>query len=371
MNIQNLTVKRIIIHQVFQREAEQIKAPYKNTEFTNFADDAMEAFRVRVVEALGEGSRAVRMQIVKVDVNSLPALVDSLPDMNDADFIEHSYSVATKLADAQFSKSIPGGIVVVFDGSYGPYARPFVGIIKAELHSGYEKQTDPLTGKLSLKYVEEILLTPSAKLYKTAGFFRSEAADEDGKELALPDKWLVKIADSQITQSDGKAAAKYFYETFLGCGYMQSAARTTKLFYETTKEFIDEMQASQEEKIEYYNALSTYLKVDQSPSINPGVFAETYFGDIETQENYVNYLKDRGIDEDDTIKDITFIKSHLKFRTLNFSKSVRISAPPGAFDQLISVETFKPDPQEAGAEEVQDDELWTRVIVKDVIVKQE
>jgi len=370
MNLQNLQVNRIVIHQVFQRVEGQNKPPLQNKEFTNFAASAMEAFKVRVVEALGEGSRSVEMAIVNLADNGLPATVDSLSAMNNDEFLDKSYLVATKLAEAQSKKSIPGGIVVVFDGTYGPHSRQFVGVIKAEVHSGYEKETDPVTGQFSLKFVEEILLTPAAKLYKTAGFFRTEVVAEDGVELQLNKKWRVMIADTQISRADGKAAAEYFYHSFLGCGYLESAARTTKLFYESAKEFIREMPIEEDEKIEYYNALATYLKVDKAPSINSGVFAENYFEDPATQEMFTNYMKSKGVPENDTVKDISFINSHLKFRTLNFSRKVRITCPPGEFDKLITVEAYEPDPETAGRE-LQEGEMWTRVIIKDVIVNQE
>ncbi|WP_432729937.1 hypothetical protein [Klebsiella oxytoca] len=37
------------------------------------------------------------------------------------------------------------------------------------------------------------------------------------------------ISDYQISKADGKAAAQYFYQHFLGCGYPETSARTTKI----------------------------------------------------------------------------------------------------------------------------------------------
>ncbi|AZD27575.1 hypothetical protein C4K23_0803 [Pseudomonas chlororaphis] len=71
--------------------------------------------------------------------SDLPAIIDNLVDMDDASFAISSYEVAKKLNDAQHRKAIPGGIVVVFSGCQGRPLKKFVGIIKAEIHSAYEK----------------------------------------------------------------------------------------------------------------------------------------------------------------------------------------------------------------------------------------
>ncbi|TOE35574.1 hypothetical protein CGJ45_24295, partial [Vibrio parahaemolyticus] len=80
------------------------------------------------------------------------------------------------------------------------------------------------------------------------GFFAKEADISDKTNNNLNDVWHVSISDSQISQTDGKAAAHYFYSSFLGCGYPESSARTTREFYEATCEFLTSMDISDEKR---------------------------------------------------------------------------------------------------------------------------
>ena len=145
--------------------------------------------------------------------------------------------------------------MAVFTGSQGYPAKKFLGIIKAEIYNGYKKKEDQGTKKISLEFITELLLTPSSKMYKTLAFFEKDGYDSISTELN--DKWVVMISDNQISQADGKAAAQYFYSDFAGCGYPQTSARTTKQFYEATKEFITALKYPVEKQNDLLNALTT------------------------------------------------------------------------------------------------------------------
>lgn len=363
MEISNLKVDRIIIHQIYQRDPEGNKiSPFKSSEYTKFDIAAMEEFKSRVVEALGSGSKAVQMEIVEQDNDKLSSIVDRAILEDDKEFIESSYTIAKRLTDAQKTKSIPGGILVVFSGKYGYPEKNFLGIIKADVHSAYEKMVDYNTQEISLKFVEEVLLTPSSRLYKTAGFFEkpNDCSDND-----LNKKWTVLISDTQISQTDGKAAAMYFYSDFLGCGYPQTSARTTMQFYKATSSFISSMDITPEKKSDLLTALITYIKVDTSSSITPSEFSKRYF-DIDTQDDFKNFLTDQGLPEVSFTKDTTHIESKLKLRKISFSKNVRITAPPDVLKDFVVIESIDGDLDEVGTPE-----RWTKIIVKDEITTQQ
>lgn len=84
------------------------------------------------------------------------------------------------------------------------------------------------------------------------------------------------ISDYQINKTEGKAADQYFYSDFLGCGYPQISARTTKQFYDSTISFIETLKVSEAKRNDIINALTTYLKVDTSSTISASEFAEKY-----------------------------------------------------------------------------------------------
>ena len=174
------------------------------------------------------------------------------------------------------------------------------------------------------------------------------------------------VSDYQISKADGKAAAQYFYSDFLGCGYPDTSARTTKKFFETTSLFISEMNVPAEKKSNLLNALNTYLKVDTSSTISSSDFAEKYFDDIDVQDTFTSYMKESGLPDNAFTKDIEHIESKLQFRKVNFSGNVKITAPSETFKDLITIETIEGDIDESGSPAE-----WTKVIIKDRIVKQE
>jgi len=364
MLLHHLSVERIIIHQVYRIDQDGLKTePLQSHEYTRFAYDAMETFKTRVISALGHDSKAVQMEIVNQEANYLPSLVNTIVDQDDDSFAVSSYDFAMKLTHAQQSKAIPGGIIVVFDGKYGAKQRKFLGIIKAEVHSGYEKEVNPTTKKISLKFVEELLLTPGTRLYKTAGFFEKNEYDDSSSDLN--DKWVVMVSDYQINRAEGKAAAKYFYLDFLGCGYPQTSARTTKKFYESTQEFITNLDLSQTKKVDLFNALTTYLKTESSATVSASEFAERYF-DIDTQDSFANFIEESGLPLIAFTKDNEHIDHKLKFRNVRFNSNIRIVAPSETFRDLVTIKEIKGAVDESGTTAE-----WTNVIIKDRIIKQE
>ncbi|MFQ2193818.1 MULTISPECIES: nucleoid-associated protein [Aeromonas] len=361
MNIINLQVQRIIIHQIHQRDADGNKiTPSRGTEFIKFDAEAMATFRSRFIDAIGADSKAVPMSIVNQEKTALPNLVNHLSECSDTDYIDLSYEVANKLADAQQRRNLPGGIVVVFSGTYGATPKKFIGIMKAEIHSAYEKKVNQLTQEITLQFIEEALLTPATKLYKTAAFFEKNDKIENDD---LNSKWDVLVSDSQISQTDGKAAAHYFYSSFLCCGYPETSARTTKQFYEATCEFLNDMDVSEEKRSDLHNALIFYLKHENSSVINPTEFAARYF-DIETRDSYSEFLEDKNIPTTAFTKDIQHISKKLKTRKISFSKNVKLTAPSQVFKDLIDIEAISKDDDGIAVN-------WTKIIVKDEIVAQE
>lgn len=360
MDLIKLEIDKIMIHQVHKREASDTRVPpTRSNEFIKFDSEAMETFKSRFINAVGANSKAVEMDIVSQDEIEIPSIVDKLSTANDDDFKDLSYSVAERLTFAQQRKSIPGGIIVVFRGKFGSSPKTFIGLMKAEIHSAYEKKQNELTQEITLKFVQEALLTPATKLYKTAAFML--AKPNEVKELN--EKWRVLVSDSQISQTDGKAAAQYFYSTFLGCGYPETSAKTTKEFFEATTKFLNGLDITEEKRNDLHNALISYLKYENTDIINPVDFANRYF-EIEDRDNYSDYLEDLGLPTTSFTKDIRHLESKLKTRKLSFSKNVKIIAPSDVFKNYINIESINKDPNGMNVN-------WTRVTIKDTIVSQE
>lgn len=361
MEIINLQIHKIMIHQVYQRDHEGNKiTPNRSTEFIIFDNDAMETFKSRFMNAIGSDSKAVPMSIVNQESTDLAPLVNQISDADDDSFKTISYDIANKLADAQQRKNLPGGIVVVFRGTFGATTKKFVGIMKAEIHSAYEKSQNVLTQEITLKFVEEALLTPATKLYKTSAFLQKDTSEIGGD---LNHKWDVLVADSQISQTDGKAAAHYFYANFLGCGYPETSARTTKQFYDATTVFLNDLDITEEKRNDLHNALVSYLKHENSEVVNPTEFGSRYF-DTDVRDSFSEYLEDNDLPTTAFTKDIGHISSKLQTRKLSFKKNVKLTAPSQIFKDLIDIEIINEDNEGKKVN-------WTKIIVKDEIVSQE
>lgn len=364
MVIGNLNIGRIIIHEIHQRGESNLRvAPTLGDTLLNFDDAAMDSFKSRVTEAIGQGSKAVQMKISNESRQSTAEISTSLSGLEVDEFITVTAILANKLTDVQHSRNIPGGILVVFTGTYGGLNKKITGIMKADIYSGYEKETDPQTQKISLKYIKELLLTPTSKLYKTAAFLEKAEAVES-EEYSLNNEWDVYINDTQVSGKE-KAGANYFVSDFLGFEYLESSARTTKLFFKEARKFILDSSLDQDQKSDLLNALVTYIKVDNSQSISCREFGDTYFED-EMCDDFCAYLYSKEVPNVAFTKDIELIRTELKTRKIKFGNNVSISAPAEAFEDYLEIESF-----EAVNVGLANGPIWTRITIKDEIKSQE
>lgn len=358
MDLQNLTIERVMLHEVTRRRDDRQRVtPTYGTALEQLDDAAADGLRERVVVAMARTDRCVQMDII--GGSPMIALVESLVDADDARFIAESRTVADALADAQNTRNIPGGVVVVFSGSAGVPARRLIGIIKAEVHTGFMRER--VGNRLTLKFLEQLLLTPQTKLYKIGMFIEMRPRRDEEQ------KWDAYIYDDGMTPKDRYAAALYFYESFLGLSYPDSSARQTKVFHDLTRHFLKGMTLPEEDKIDLHNALVTYLKTDQRPTVSVTAFADAYFSDADVRDGYRNYMRDKGFPTTAVRKDTSTVMGALRQRKIVFSRNVRIVAPPDVFEELVTMTTVPGEPAGDGEEAPR----WTQVMIRDRIVAQE
>src|SRR6266851_8164653 len=169
MLLENLTVSRLILHEIFRRSDErQLVPPRYGSELVRLPRDALEAFRDRVVEAFGSPSQSLEMDIVASDSDSAIGISKAMMSAADDQFIALSRKLADKLSQVQVSRNLPGGMILLFDGTANHPPQRIIGIIKAETHTGFSRSID--SGRLGLQFLRELFLTPQAKLYKIGLF---------------------------------------------------------------------------------------------------------------------------------------------------------------------------------------------------------
>ena len=360
MELINLQVGRVILHEVFRRTDDRRKVEPEYGVGTEALDGpALDALRERIVAAMSRSDRCIEMTIRRSEPASMVATASALVNMDETLYITESRRVADLLAEAQGSRAIPGGIVVVFTGSFGVPEKRLVGVIKAEVHTGFQR--DMRDGRFVLKFLDKLLLTPQTKLYKIGLF-----VEQHPEKLDLDGAWRAFIYDEMMTVRERYGAAQYFYDGFLGLVFPTSSARQTKQFHDLTKNFIQSMEVPEEDKVALHNALVTYLKVDQSPTVEVATFASSYFSDAATKDSYEAFMVGKGFPDSAINKDLADVESSLRIRRLIFGNQVRVIAPAEDFDKLIKIEAIdgEPNPNEGVPR-------WTRVTIRDSIANQE
>lgn len=352
MPLENVTVSRICLHEVHRRpeQGPQLVPTYSQG-LLQLNGDAMAAFRSRVVAAFKTNSQCMEMSVREHGPGSILAHGTALVDTPTRNFVQASRIFVDALANAQASRQIPGGLMVVFDGMLGYPATPFFGLMKAELHEGFIK-----TNNLQAQFVNDLFLSPKTKLYKI-GLFVSDGANP---RPDLPEGWQPIVYDSAMTAAQRDNAATYFYSTFLGLDIPQNAAQQVKKFFENTKNFIKTSNLSESEKVDLFNGLYSYLKLDQGNTIQASRFAQTYM-EQNLADDYIQHMRQSGFPAGAVAKDLTEIAGMLRFRKLRFPRAITLSGPPDAVRDLVSVDTVA---GEGGA-------TWTQITIRAVLQSQE
>lgn len=365
MSFENLSIGRLIIHEVFARGADKaLVQPNYGAQPLTLPQDARDALQARITNALGKSSHGVEMTIREFGADSTwhkaKAIIEA--QGKDAEFVNLSQNIANKLATAQTNRTIPGGIVVVIEGTCGNPARSFMCVIKAEPHGGFTKRQ--ANGNLTLDYIKELILTPQAKLYKIGAFLCNDPSATTPQSPA--DGWRAFLFDDLITQGNKLTAAQYFYESFLGLSFPSNSAFQTKQFHSLTKDFIRNANVDTEKKIDLLNALTTYLKTDQAATVQVNDFSQNYLGDAALQDAYTAYMGQKSFPSTAIHKDLSEVQNQLRLRKLTFGHDIKLTAPADKFENYVRIESINGDTDEHG-----NVPKWTKITVRDHIRDQE
>ncbi|HHD2586599.1 nucleoid-associated protein [Clostridium perfringens] len=334
MKLINLNIYKIVIHEVYKRKTSKEKVtPTYAKELSVLDEKGINTLQNRIINAIGNASNAIEMDIDNIEDGSCVSIVEDLiATKTDNDFIETSKKVADKLTDSQTTLKIPGGVVVVIKGTVGINNNNFLCIIKAEIHSGFTRSND-----IVLQFISDLLLTPQQKFYKIAFFIQNDIDDtkEDFK-VPLNEKYQLLIYDHNMKRADTKNAALYFYETFLGSSFKKNSKKLTQNFYNETKDFINSLDISDEEKVDLNLNLYSYVKSEICETISTDYFANEFLKE-DFRDSYLKTMKKKNIPDRNFKKDTTYLKSKLKVRKIKFTNDISISGPADKFKEKIEV----------------------------------
>lgn len=366
MPFRNLQIQRVIIHEVAKRDDSRTPVdPTYGTQVITLEPEARDALQVRITAALGHASHGIEMTIRKVGPESVWQKAKRIFEApaDETVFIAESQGMTANLANAQANKTIPGGIVVVVYGMAGHPGIPFVAVIKAEPHPGFTRSVTD-TGDLALQFIKDLILTPQAKLYKIGAFIQPDPAADVTENPAAG--WRAFLFDDLITSGNRQNAALYFFDTFLGLAFPTNSAWQTKQFHSLTKDFIKTANIPPETKSDLLGALTAYLKVDQSGTIQVSHFGSNYFDTAELQDSYVTYMQAKEFPMTAIHKDLSEVRGALKDRRITFGNNIRLTGPVEQFQDRIRMRTIDGERTADGIVP-----KWTEIIVRDQIRDQE
>lgn len=343
--IKNLKIEKIVIHEVYRRnENKNMVPPLYGTKFTKLDKSGLETLQLRIVDALGHSSHSLEMDIIKTDISSMFHLVNEMLKVQDKEFINLSQKTADKLTESQGGRNIPGGILVLFKGTVDGDNKKCIGIIKAETHAGFKKLLSD-KDELMIEFINDLLLTPSQKMYKIGLFVEIKKIKEG--ETPGANNFKVIVFDHNMTAKETRNAALYFYEKFLGCSISATDKKVTQDFYYSTKEFIDKANLKDEDKIDLNYALYTYLKTGNQNTISVDDFATKYFSEFDLVDKYKDTMTLHSFPGRSFVRDIEYIKNKLKWRAMKFTSNVKIIAPSEKFTQIVQFESFDEEKNES------------------------
>ncbi|NRT76278.1 nucleoid-associated protein [Clostridium beijerinckii] len=331
MEFINLKIERVIIHKIFKRNIDkELVEPLYSKSLSVLDTDGIEVLKERVINAIGNKSNSLEMGIIDISEGSCVKCVDESIRSDENTFIENSKKITYKLAKAQSSRRIPGGIVLIFEGTIGLNNKRICGIIKADLHSGFT--TTKIDGQNEvLKYLSDLLLTPEQKLYKIAVFI-----EDNQNSNNLADKYTIFVYDHNMKKTETKDAATYFYDLFLGCDFKNNSKLLTQHFYEGSKEFINSLELPDEEKLDLNLELYSYIKSNVNATISIDDFSNNSLK-REFRDSYSTFMIDKKIPATSINKDTQYLETRLKQRKIKFSNEISIIGPSEEFSKLIKI----------------------------------
>lgn len=352
MIFENLHVKRISIHEVFEREADRRrKQPSYAEALEQLHVDAIAEFRQRVTAALAAEQKSLQMRIIRHGPGSHLQDVQELVAAVDTDFLSFSRRVPDRLADVQLSQSIPGGVVLVFDGTVGAGNRRYVGVIKAEKHSGFRRYRG--RDATFTEFLDDLFLTPTQRLYKIGMFVETSAG------LAPPNGWDAYVFDTNISKSHREAAALYFYDAFLGCGLMEDGAYETARFFDLTKDFVRRSDFSRDQKQDLVDALHTFVKTETANTFSSNEYATQYLP-ADAHDAYRAFMESHRFPSRAIVRDITEMGHRLRRRRFRFGSEIELSVSTDALNSHdVVIETGAAS--DFGGE---GSDPWTRVTIR-------
>jgi hypothetical protein len=309
-----LQIRHLIIHDVPNSRVTPGEGPTLSETETELDVRRIQHLKNRLVSAIGSKS-AYDVTFLAETTSLVPPMVRQFTGGFDLEhFVTASQGVAKYLYEMQFGM-ISSGLLAIMDAAMN--GRAAVVTLKIERQEGFQLQLAERNGlhTFSLSVLDNLVLTEGTRLFKAALFRRNGTGDEDFDGAAC---------DSQKSVSTADDVAK-FWLRFLGCELSERPRVRTTRFFETVKDFINEVITDPVEKDTAYEHLFSELK-SQRRTLSPRTFMEEYMP-APLRVPFKQFFQAANVPMTQFSKDLEDIKPQLRRRSFSTTRGVTITAP--------------------------------------------
>jgi hypothetical protein len=317
-----ITIRRVIFHDVPRKtNAQEPTLSEVETGIDTVRKDLLREKSVRVL-----GSK--RAYPIRFDTNSASPIPDQVKLLTQtyqpsSKFVETSQTIAKYLFE-QHTGAVSSGLLCVIDVAVEG-SKDAIIVMKLEREEGAQLELTDCGGKktFAMSVLDNLVLTDSTRLFKSAIFIRTGDGDGDF-EFAACDGQVPVMASSDIAK---------FWMRFLGCTFIENPRITTQKFYESSMRFINTAVTDPVIKSDIYDHLQSQLKSAEQ-TFSPKSFLEKYIPH-DYQRLFQEHLKDEKISLSTFTKDTVDIKSALKRHLYRTSKGAMISVPEAEAELVV------------------------------------
>jgi hypothetical protein len=314
-----LRIDTVIVHEVPHRLASGTDGEPVLSEIQSpLTQGVRNFFRERIARSLG--TSAYDVQLDPMTASPVPALISDAVGAKSSGFVSVSQEMARHLYLCQKGPN-PGGLLTVCEVTVENL--PGIVILKLEKEEGARVRMESLSGghTFSVEHLQDLMLTERTKVYKVGLFVR------DGDSIEG------YVCDNQ--KGYGATIAHFFLDQFLGCRLLEAPEITTKRFFDTTENFINDEVSDPEMKARYQVALLAELNSTRG-TVSPESFANDNL-ELEHRQPFMNWvgeaqLQSRGFD-----KDKKLISAHLKKIQILFESGVAVVTPPQRIGEQVKI----------------------------------
>jgi hypothetical protein len=229
------------------------------------------------------------------------------------EFVQMSRRLANHLF-AQHTGATSAGLLCVM--SVTSAAKAGIAVLKLEREEGAEIKFGGEEGKkvFDIDVLENLILTESTRLFKSALFLRNGLGDDD--------------FDLGACDNQGPEDVARFWLSYLGCELAEEPRVVTRRWYNASVDFANEHITDPVAINDFYEHLHSELKSNRK-KVSPRDFIEQCLPKT-LRIPYQQFLEKEKVSLQAFTKDVVEIKTRLSRRSLHTKNGISVTVPEGA-----------------------------------------